>query len=237
MSAEKNVNSTEEENRQQRRRILTEKGEQFQLETLSKQKGASDKKFHRQIENIKLLCKESCSIQQLEEERAKLDDIKDDVNQIFYGINEVIADDKESAENYQWFDLIDREYNESRTILSDKIRSKERESLANLPDDQKSAISSSSSIKTSVSSMRAKAAAKLAKLQVEMEFLDQEKEIQKLTKAKEIAIAKAEHDAIQQIELDEEAKASPEMVEMKVQKLSSGSHAVPKPLSNRLLHE
>ena len=107
-----------------------------------------------------------------------------------------LRDSKELVQALQWFDTRDREYFQCRTRINEVKHISDRMSLVS----SRSSKRSSSSIR----SKRAKAAARAACLEVEMDFLEREAEYKRLVMLKEIAKAKAEEEAMRKIEEEEE---------------------------------
>ena len=101
----------------------------------------------------------------------------------------------------QWFDTRDREYFQCRTRINEVLQCAEKRI-----SDRTSLVSSRSSKRSSSSirSKRAKAAARVACLEVEMDFLESEAEYKRLVMLKEIAKTKAEEEAMRKIEEEEE---------------------------------
>ena len=91
--------------------------------------------------------------------------------------------------------------------ISSRIHAIERGSFKKPPvkpssqsSSRTSSTGSSHSSRLSARSRKIKAAARAAKLEAQMEFLDKEAELKKVTMMKELAIAKAERDAIKAFE-------------------------------------
>ena len=132
----------------------------------------------------------------LERERDILDlhrERMDEAHQMYF--NE-LRDLKELDQALQWFDTRDREYFQCRTRINEVKHISDRMSLVS----SRSSKRSSSSIR----SKRAKAAARAACLEVEMDFLEREAEYKGLVMLKEIAKAKAEEEVMRKIEEEEE---------------------------------
>ena len=157
------------------------------------------------------------TIEQLEEERFKLDNLKDKFNTAFKEHDDLIQSEKEKEDSYRRFDIRDREFIECRVRLCKRMQSLERylsraQSVRSVKSDHSMKSKASGKSKFSTSSTKhlsfalLDAASKAAKLQAEMEFLDKERELRRLHLEKEIAIASAEKLAIKRI-LDEERLA------------------------------
>ena len=157
------------------------------------------------------------TIEQLEEERFKLDNLKDKFNTAFKEHDDLIQSEKEKEDSYRRFDIRDREFIECRVRLCERMQSLERnlsraQSARSVKSGHSVKSKASGKSKFSTSSSRRlsfallDAASKAAKLQAEMEFLDKERELRRLQLEKEIAIASAEKVAIKRI-LDEERLA------------------------------
>ena len=131
------------------------------------------------------------------------------------------SDDSEAS--YHWFDIRDREYQQCRMKICEKIHALERES-----HKESSSVSSRSKTTTSRStnssrlstssahSRKIRAAAKAARLEAQMQFLDKEAELKKLKIRKELEMAKAVRDAMKAVEDKENAKVSGPPPDVKV---------------------
>ena len=108
----------------------------------------------------------------LEQECDSLDLCRDRMNDAHHNYYKELYDTKESDEAYKWFDIRDRKYFQCRIRINEALLCLEKQT-----SDKMSLVSSKSSkgfSSSSVRSRRAKAAAKAACLQVEMELLERE---------------------------------------------------------------
>ena len=173
--------------------------------------------LRRKITYLNRLLEESKDISVLEKQRDELDLLRERVNEAHDNYYSKLTTFEEINEAYQWFDIRDREYFQSRTRINERINSFEqtkaydyvlqRSTLTQSSNSSKSPQNSTSSIR----SRRAKAAAKAASLQIEMNFIDQETEYKKQQMLyeseykrqqmlKEYAKAKAEEETMKKFE-------------------------------------
>ena len=197
---------------------MTKKGLAYQLETKLSNRNSAFKILKQQMDKINVLHNlPKTTIEQLEEERFKLDNLKDKFNTTFKEHNDLMQSEKEKEDSYRRFDIRNREFIECRVRLCERMQSLERylsraQSVRSVKSDHSMKSKASGKSKFSTSSTKhlsfalLYAASKAAKLQAEMEFLDQERELRRLHLEKEIAIASAEKVAIKRI-LDEERLA------------------------------
>ena len=140
----------------------------------------------------------------LERERDILDlhrERMDEAHQMYF--NE-LHDSKDLDQALQWSDTRDREYFQCRTRINEVLQcaGKQISELMSLVSSRSSRRSWSL-----IRSKRAKAAARAACLEVEMDFLKREAEYKRLVMLKEIAKAKAEEEAMGTIEEEENLPA------------------------------
>ena len=197
---------------------MTKKGLAYQLETKLSNRNSAFKILKQQMDKINVLHNlPKTTIEQLEEERFKLDNLKDKFNTTFKEHNDLMQSEKEKEDSYRRFDIRNREFIECRVRLCERMQSLERnlsraQSVRSVKSDHRVKSKASGKSKFSMSSTKhlsfvlLDATSKVAKLQAEMEFLDTERELRRLHLEKEIAIASAEKVAIKQI-LDEERLA------------------------------
>ena len=151
-----------------------------------------------QMKEIAASLEENMGIQLLTVERDNLDSLKEEFNQAFKEYHDTMINEEEAQASYQWFDLRDREYTESRITLSERLYALERKSEKSKPASSVRSRSSASSkfSRQSVISKGIEAASWAGKLQIEMDFLEQEFEFRKLQIKKEIALVNAEEAAV-----------------------------------------
>ena len=188
---------------QKRSRTATEKGEFLRLQRLEDERKAAGAALRKQITKVNSLFEQhqETDVTSLERERDILDlhrERMDEAHQMYF--NE-LRDSKELDQALQWFDTRDREYFQCRTRINEVLQCAEKHI-----SDRMSLVSSRSSKRSSPSirSKRAKAAARAACLEVEMDFLESEAEYKRLVMLKEIAKTKAEEEAMRKIEEEEE---------------------------------
>lgn len=209
-----------------RKTKLSERGKVFFTEMKYKNRDLAYKQLRRQIDSIKELNDHPLSnVELLESERHKLDLLKDKFNEAQRAYDVVLATDTEKEQSYRWFDIRDREYIECRLRICEKIQAFDRASYRtkSVMSDAESRRSSGKSRSSKTSSRRssalsvpqaiADAAAKTAKLKVEMEFLERENEFARMHLEKEIALANAEQQVLEKM-VDEERKASEEKYDL-----------------------
>ena len=188
---------------QKRSRTATEKGEYLRLQKLEDERKVAGAALRKQITKVNSLFEQhqETDVTSLERERDILDlhrERMDEAHQMYF--NE-LRDSKELDQALQWFDTRDREYFQCRRRINEVLQCAEKHI-----SDRMSLVSSRSSKRSSSSirSKRAKAAARAACLEVEMDFLEREAEYKRLVMLKEIAKAKAEEEAMRKIEEEEE---------------------------------
>ena len=189
---------------QKQSRTTTEKGEFLCLQRLEDERKAAGAALRKQTTKVNSLFEQhqETDVMSLERECDILDlhrERMDEAQQMYF--NE-LRYSKELDQALQWFDTRDREYFQCRTRINEVLQCAEKHI-----SDRMSLVSSRSSKRSSSSirSERAKAAARAACLEVEMDFLEREAEYKML---KEIAKAKAEEEAMRKIEEEEEENLS-----------------------------
>ena len=197
-----------------RRPKMTERGRIFFKETKARNRNLAFKTLKRQIDSIKELCDHpECDLELFETERNKLDTLKDKFNEAQRAYDDLVETEIEREESYRWFDIRDREYTECRLRICERIQAFDRSSYRTKSEitgsgsrgssERSSRASSHRSSFRSLPQAKADAAAKAAKLKIEMDFLEKEKEIKRIQLEKEIALAYAEEKALEKI-LEEE---------------------------------
>lgn len=192
-----------------RNQKLTEKGKEFAIETLRHHRGAANKRLVRQMKKVNSFVDEIEDIELLTSETEEFDLLKEDLNQAFKQHHELMETEEEKEASYRCFDLVDREFSECRLRISSRIHVLERKAF-----EEKSSVKSSRSCgsfstkssqlsSSSARSRKIKAAAKAARLEAETKYFDQEGELKRIKKMKELDMAKAERDAMKVLE-DEE---------------------------------
>ena len=106
-----------------RRRVMTEKGLAYQLETKLSNRNSAFKKLKHQMDKINMLRDlPETTIEQLEEERFKLDNLKDKYNTTFKEHDDLIQSEKEKEDSYRRFDIRDWEFIECRVKLCNHLK-------------------------------------------------------------------------------------------------------------------
>jgi hypothetical protein len=213
-----------------RTRTLTEKGAAYKIETLRRCRDGAYSELRKQIKTLRSLLMSDATLEEFEAERNKLDLLKENVNEAHKNYSDVLTLKEDKENLYKWFDQCDREFQEFRTRVTEKIHVLERDissrSLApSISNYSKTSQRSKGSNKThrskgsseshrsegssrsSARERRASAAARIARLEVERRFVDKESEIRKLQLSKEIAMASAEEVAMKKI-VDEEERST-----------------------------
>ena len=102
---------------------MTEKGLAYQLETKLFNRNSAFKKLKQQMDKINVLRDlPETTIEQLEEERFKLDNLKDKFNTAFKEHDDLIQSEKEKEDSYRRFDIRDREFIECRVRLCERMQ-------------------------------------------------------------------------------------------------------------------
>ncbi len=199
--------ATCDESTRDRNRKRTEKGQEFWLETLRNHRDAAYRRISKRIQKICSSLENIKEVEILTQEIEELDLLKEDLNQAFNDFHDLVESEENKTASYRWFDLRDREYNECRMKISSRIHAIERGSFKEPPvkpssqsSYRTSSTGSSHSSRLPARSRKIKAAARAAKLEAQMEFLDKEAELKKVTMMKELAMAKAERDAMKTFE-------------------------------------
>ena len=206
-------NVTREEFTRDRNFKQTEKGQEFWLEVLRGHGDTASRKISRRIQKICSTLENIKDIEVLTQQIEDLDLLKEDLNQAFNEFHEYVEGEKDRAASYQWFDLRDRDFNECRMKISSRIHAIERRSIKASSGKSSSQSSSRSTRSSHLSSSSArsrkiKAAARAAKLEAQIGFLDKEAELKKVTIMKELAMAKAQRDAMKALEDDDHCETS-----------------------------
>ncbi|KAL9954294.1 hypothetical protein ACROYT_G041813 [Oculina patagonica] len=209
-----------------RSRKMTERGMAYHLEIKLANRNSAYRRLKQQMEKINAMRDSpDAPIEQLEE-RFHLDRFKDEFDVPHKEHDDLLELEEEREASYRWFDVRDREFFECRMRLCERIQALERKSSrapsmksghskgSKLSDRSKISSRGSSSTKH-LSLALVDAAAKAAKLQAEMEFLEKEKELRRLQLEKELTIASAEEKAIKRILENERLVADKEVLSVK----------------------
>ena len=197
--------------REPHERTLTDRGRAFQLEVRAVRKQEVENKLRKHVGRIYSLLDSHPGTEELKKEREILDVIKEELNQAYRSYDELLDDESAKGAAYRYFDLCDREFTECRMRLNEILRSIEQrkneefetKSAKSSRSGRTKVSSSSRSSRSSVMSKRVEAAARAAKLKVEMKYLDHETNLRRIQLEKEIALADAEEEAIKLVMNDE----------------------------------
>jgi hypothetical protein len=184
-----------------RQRKPTERGMDYKIELLKRNSSAAHGKLLLYIQKIKDLLKDGANMEDLGHARDELDHRMESFVEVHGRYNDLLISTEDRDHSYQWFETRNREYDQCRLKVCERIHELERE-LYNKPSSIRSSVRSMSS-SSSAHSRRVKAAATAAKLKVEMKFLDQEVELERLQIKKQIEMANAEEQAMLKIEEEE----------------------------------
>lgn len=198
-------------------RTLTDKGRAYQLEIRGERKREFETKLRKHIEIIYSLMDSRAGRDVLEKEMENLDSIKEELNVAHRAFDALLEEESAKGAAYRDFDLCDREYAECRIRISERLRSIEQqmelENETSVPDAKSTKSSRSGKTKMSRSSRssamskRVEAAARAAKLKVEMKYLEHDTNLRRIQLEKEIALADAEEEAIR-LAMNDQAEAS-----------------------------
>ena len=194
-----------------RERIITERGESLRLERLAEERKAAGAALRRQINKVSSLLEllKETDTRVLEQERDTLDLCRDRMNDAHHNYYKELHDAKELDEAYKWFDLRDREHFQCRFRINEALHYAEKQTSDKMSLDSSKSFKCSSS--SSVRYRRAKAAAKAACLEVEMDFLEREAEYKRLVMQKELAKARAEEESMHKLEEEERQEDFPRL--------------------------
>ncbi|KAK3724970.1 hypothetical protein QZH41_005872 [Actinostola sp. cb2023] len=138
-------------------------------------------------------------------DRDQLDILKDSFNEAYENHNKLLETEDEKEASYRYFDIAEREYAECRIRVCERIHALERQAYKTETRSERSSRSSKSNKSKSLSLALVGAATRAAKLEVELAYLEQEKDLKRLQLRKEIALANAEERTIKEF-IDEEIK-------------------------------
>ena len=189
--------------REPHERTLTDRGRAYQLEVRALRKQEVENKLRKHVGRIYSLLDSRPGTEELENEREILDVMKEELNQPYRSYDELLDDESAKVAAYRYFDLCDLEFTECRMRLAEIFRSIEQrkhEEFESNRQETKSTNSgrsgrtkvsgSSRSSRSLVMSKRVNAAARAAKLKVEMKYLDHETNLRRIQLEKEIAFGR-----------------------------------------------
>jgi hypothetical protein len=121
------IQNIDDNERPARTRTLTEKGAAYKIEILRRSRDGAYSELRKQIKTLRSLLTSDVTLEEFEAERNKLDLLKEDVNEAYKNYGDVLTleEDKDSA--YKWFDQCDREFQEFRARVTEKIHVLERD--------------------------------------------------------------------------------------------------------------
>ncbi|EDO31727.1 predicted protein [Nematostella vectensis] len=130
--------------------------------------------------------------------RNEIDTLKEEMNEAHYQYECLLDSDTERDLSYKWFDVRDREFTEERLKICEALQQLERESFSHRSSVTSVSKSGSKSRRSQISRARSRAASSLSlpqahadatamarKLQVEMAFLEKDKEVKRMQLEKE----------------------------------------------------
>ena len=159
-------------------RKLTSKGKSYQTEMLYRNRASRYTALSKEIKQSYHILEQGVSLRELEKQRDILDRQKEQFSEAHQAYHEMLEFSDDSEASYHWFDIRDREYQQCRMKICEKIHALERES-----HKESSSVSSRSKTTTSRStnssrlwtssahSRKIRAAAKAARLEAQMQFL------------------------------------------------------------------
>ena len=198
-------NVTREEFTRDRNLKQTEKGQEFWLEVLRGHGDTASRRISRRIQKICSTLENIKDIEVLTQQIEDLDLLKEDLNQAFSEFHEYVEGEEDRAASYQWFDLRDRDFNECRMKISSRIHAIERRSIK--ASSGKSSSQSSRRIYQVLRRVQGRSRPPQEPLNRKLR-LDKEAELKKVTMMKELAMAKAERDAMKALEDDDHCETS-----------------------------
>ena len=199
-----------------RPKVLTEKMKDFRLQLTERDFIAAHRACSKQVLRIQSILADEADIPALQQERGKLETRMEDFTNAHTALYDTLENEEERVEQNRRFDDLNRGNQEAFRSLNDKIIA------TRAPRDDSSSISSSrskysrlskgsnSSSATSIL-RKAKMAAKAARLEAELKFLDeenerkaslkkQEDEVKKIKMLKKLAATQAELEAVNKVE-------------------------------------
>lgn len=196
-----------------RERKLTTKGRAYQIEMLHRKRGTLYSVLSKEISETYKLLEQGAGLRELESQRDALDSQREHFNEAHQSYHELLESFEDEEASYHWFDVRDRDYQQCRMRICERIHAIERESRretsikSSRSKTSKSESTKSSRLSTSSAhSRKIRAVAKAARLEAQLQFLDKEAELKKLKTLKESEMAKAERDAMKAVEDEERAK-------------------------------
>ena len=206
---------TEDKLSNARERKLTSKGKSYKTEIFHRDRASQYTALSKDMKHAYHLLDQGADLRELERQRDALDTQTERFNEAHQAYHDLLESLDDSDASYHWFDIRDREYQQCRIRICEKIHALEREShkessiISSCSKTTTSRSTNSSWLSTSSAhSRKIRAVAKAARTEAQMQFLDKEAELKKLKILKELEMAKAERDAMKAVEDEENAKVS-----------------------------
>ena len=222
-SREDQSKETQDEVFNARERKMTAKGKCYQIEILHRNRATRYTALSKEISQAYHILEQSAELGELERQRDILDRQRDQFNEAHQAYHELLEFSDDLEASYHWFDIRDRDYQQCRMRICEKIHGMEREcqkepsSISSRSKTTSSRSTNSSRLSTSSAhSRKIRAVAKAARLEAQMQFLDKEAELKKLKILKELEMAKAERDAMKAVEDEENTKVFSARSDVKV---------------------
>ena len=108
---------------QGREKKLTEKGKSYWTEIRVKARQNAYSALSTHMERVRKLQNENKNLKALEEERDRLDKLKDAFNEAHGAYDEFIDNEEDRKASYLWYEIRDRNYFEIRLNLVERIHS------------------------------------------------------------------------------------------------------------------
>lgn len=164
-----------------RERKLTTKGRAYQIETLHRKRVTLYTALSKEMSETYKLLEQGARLRELEIQRDALDAQREHFNKAHQSYHELLESFEDTEASYHWFDLRDREYQQCRMKISERIHAGERESCKQSSiksfrsKTSKSESTRSSRLSTSSAhSRKIRAVAKATRLEAQLQFLDKE---------------------------------------------------------------
>ena len=194
-----------------RERKMTDKGREYQLDLKMGFRKSAYQRLTRKMDSAKSSVRQLSRIE-LEQLRDNLDELKDEFNEAHRAYEALLETEAEKLLSYQWFDQRDREFMECRIRVCQQIRTCEESDRRSVVSHRSNRSSRSgysrqsrgSHVSSNYSALKIEIKTRAARLKVEKDFFEKEVEYKRLLLDREVAISKAEEEALQQLEKDEQ---------------------------------
>jgi len=131
--------------REPHERTLTDRGKTYQLEIRAARKKEVETKLRKCVGRIYTLLDSHPGSEALEKERDVLDAIKEEFNQAYRSLNQLLQEESAKVAAYREFDLCDREFTECRMRLTETLHSIEQRMLEEFKTSRQETKSTKSS--------------------------------------------------------------------------------------------